>query len=648
MSSFSKIAVLSGFLVGVLWPFSGFAQEARKAASSPSPSSDVAPSPPLAMSDKLATSGKAEQIIAASKAATGGATWDETKTWRETGKITEGGLEGTYEAWLDLPDLRTAQTYKLGPVKGSAGWNGKQSWSTDNSDQLRIETSQAAIASAIKSAYQEAHAFYFPSRYPADLKYSGVKDNDGKPCDVIVCQPKDADPFEIWFDQSTHYPVKMVDLTGEQPQTTFFSDFRQIKGLTIPFKSKVSIGDPKYDNLIESEEIDLNGEIGAERYDPPKQVVDALIFPAGKDQVSIPFKLLNNHIYLPVSLDGKEYDRMIFDTGATNVVSAATAKAAGIKSEGQLPGGGFGENVSAFGLAKIGVMDVGGIQLKDQVFTVIDLASLSKVEGVEGQGLIGYEIARRAVVKIDYANSVLTIIKPDQFHPPANAVKIPFKFNSHVPMVEAELDGIPGEFEIDTGARSSVSIMGPFAASNHLTEKYRAKTEVIGGYGVGGPSRALLVRPQMVKIGSIEIKQPIGLIELGNKGAGAATQVAGNLGGGILKRFTLTLDYEHQMLYFEPNAAFSEQDVFDHSGIWCMQDDAGGLSVVDVVKDSPADKAGLHAGDQIIGLDGKTITGAEINAVRAKLKDEPGTKVSLEVDGKSGKREVNLTLAELG
>ena len=108
MSSFSKIAVLSGFLVGVLWPFSGFAQEARKAASSPSPSSDVAPSPPLAMSDKLATSGKAEQIIAASKAATGGATWDETKTWRETGKITEGGLEGTYEAWLDLPDLRTA------------------------------------------------------------------------------------------------------------------------------------------------------------------------------------------------------------------------------------------------------------------------------------------------------------------------------------------------------------------------------------------------------------------------------------------------------------------------------------------------------------------------------------------------------------
>jgi hypothetical protein len=619
MNRLSRITILSGLLLGAFCPLAGYAQE----------------------------SGKAEEIIAASKAATGGANWDQIKSWQETGKIIQGGLEGTYQAWVDFPSVVTAEVFKLGPIKGSAGWNGKESWTTDSSDQLRIETSRAAIANAIKSAYQGAHAFYFPNRYPAELKYSGVKDDGGKPCDVIVCQPKDSDPFEVWFDESTHYVTKMVDLSGEQPQTTSFSDYRQFKGLTISFKSIVSIGDPKYDNVSDSEEIELNSEIAAERFDPPKQVVDALVFPAGKDQVTIPFQLLNNHIYLPVSLDGKKYDRMIFDTGATNVVSAAAAKANGIKAEGALPGGGFGENVSAFGLAKIGLVEIGGVQLKDQVFTVFDLASLAKVEGVEGQGLIGYEMARRAVIKIDYAKSQLTIIKPDQFRPPANAVKVPFKFNSHVPMIQAEIDGIPGEFEIDTGSRASISIMGPFATSNHLSEKYRAKTEVIGGYGVGGPSRALLVRPQILKIGSIEIKDPVGLIELGNRGAAAATQTAGNIGGGILKRFTLTLDYEHRVLYFERNTTFKEPDIFDHSGIWCMQDEAGDLSVVDVVKNSPADKAGLQAGDKIVGLDGKTITGAEINAVRTKLKQAPGTKVTLQVDGKTGKREVRLTLAEL-
>jgi hypothetical protein len=593
-------------------------------------------------------SGKAEQIIAASKAAMGGAAWDQIKTWHETGKVSAGGLEGSYESWSDFPDVRTAGVFKMGPEKGSQGWNGKEAWSTDSSDQLRVETSQASIAAAIKGAYQAAHAFYFADRYPAELKYSGVKDDDGKPCDVIVVQPKDSDPFEAWFEQSTHYLVKTVDLTGEQPQTTFFSDFRPLNGVTIPFKARVSIGDPKYDTIVESEQIELNGDIAASRFDPPKQVVDALEFPVGKDQVSIPFQLLNNHIYLRASLNGKVYDRVIFDTGATNVISSAAAKANGIKTEGALPGGGFGDNVSAFGLAKIELMDVGGVKLKDQVFGVFDLASLSKVEGVAGDGLIGYEIARRAVVQIDYANKRLTIIKPGQFHPSEKAVKVPFTFNNHVPMIQAVLDGVSGEFEVDTGARSSISIMRPFATANHLVEKYQAKTEVIGGYGVGGPAKALLIRPQSLKIGSIDIKDPVGLIETGEKGAAAATETAGNLGGGILKRFTVTLDYEHQVLYLEPNVSFSEPDVFDRSGIWCMQDNSGGLSVMDVVKNSPADKAGVQAGDKIVGMDGATVTAAQINSVRSKLKQAPGTKVTLQVDGKAGKREVNLTLAELG
>src|ERR1700730_2769211 len=180
MNRLSRITILSGLLLGAFCPLAGYAQE----------------------------SGKAEEIIAASKAATGGANWDQIKTWQETGKIVQGGLEGTYQAWVDFPKVLTAEVFKLGPVKGSAGWNGKESWSTDSSDQLRIETSQAAIANAIKSAYQAGHVFYFPDRYPAELKYSGVKDDNGKLCDVIICQPKGSDPFEVWIDQSTHYLTK--------------------------------------------------------------------------------------------------------------------------------------------------------------------------------------------------------------------------------------------------------------------------------------------------------------------------------------------------------------------------------------------------------------------------------------------------------
>jgi hypothetical protein len=593
------------------------------------------------------TTDQANKIIEAAKTATGGSKWDSVKFWHETGKLSGGGLDGTYEVWLNLPNLRGAQSYVLGPTKGSQGWNGKVSWSTDASDQLRVETSRESLASAIKGYYESTYAFFFPGRYPAEIGYGGVKDNDGKPCDVITFKPKDSDPFEIWFDQITHQVARTVDLTGQQPQTTYFSDFREIDGLLIPFQTRVSIGDPRYDQKIYPQKIDLKSGIAAERFDPPKQVVDALVFASGEKESTTTFRLINNHIYLPVSLDGKPAENFIFDTGATNTVGAELAKAAGIKTEGSLPGGGFGDNVAAFGLANIAQTEVAGTKLKDQVFMSFDLSSLAKVEGVSCDGLVGYEIARRAVVKIDYANSKLTIISPEAFHPPENAVKVPFKFNNHIPMVEAEIDGITGEFDVDTGNRGSLAIMRPFAEKNRLKEKYQATTEVVAGYGVGGPARGLLVRPHTLKIGTAVVNAPVGVIELGERGASAATQTAGNLGSGLLKRFTLTLDYPNQVLYLEPNANFSSLDVFDRSGLWVMNDAHGICEVKDVVKDGPAAKAGLQAGDHILAVDGSKLSSAQLADFREKLKQAPGTQIILQIQGKDGQRNVTLTLADL-
>jgi PDZ domain len=593
------------------------------------------------------TAERTNRIIEAGKAATGGTKWDGVKIWHETGTLSVGGIAGTYETWLDLPDIHGAQIYILGPTKGSQGWNGKVSWSTDASDQLRVETSRASIANAVKGFYQATRAFFFPNRYPAEIQYTGVKENDGRRCDVLTIVPKDSDPFEVWLEQSSHLIVRMVDLTGEQPQTSYFSDFRDVDGLLVPFQTRVSIGDPKYDQKMLAQEIDFNIQIAAKRFDPPKQVLDDLIFPAGQRRISTPFHLINNHIYLPVGLDGKISDHFIFDTGAINTVSSEFAKTAGIQTEGSLPGGGFGDNVAAFGLAKVAQTEVAGAQLNNQVFTSFDLSSLSNVEGVSCDGLVGYEIARRAVVEIDYANGKLTIISPDAFHPPENAVKVPFKFNNHIPMVEGEIDGLIGEFDIDTGNRGSLSIMRPFAEKYQLKEKYKAANEVIAGYGLGGPARGLLVRPHTLKIGTIEVKSPVGLIELGERGASAATQTAGNLGSGLLKRFTLTLDYPNQVLYLEPNANFAKPDEFDRSGLWVMIDADGTCEVKDVVKDGPGAKAGLQAGDRILAINGAKLSSTQIAELRDKLKQPAGTKVRLQVQGKEGERDVTLTLADL-
>jgi hypothetical protein len=587
------------------------------------------------------------KIIEASKAASGGEKWDKIRFWHETGKLSAGGIEGNYEAWFDLSNIHGAQAYILGPSKGSQGWNGKESWSTDSSDQVRVETSRASIAGAVKGFYQSARAFLFSDRYPAEIRYSGKKENDGKQCDVLTVRPKDADPFEIWFEQTSHLPVRMVDLVGAQPETSYFSDFHEVGGVLIPLRTRISVGDPKYDQTVLTQKVDFPVEIATESFDPPKLAVGALDFPSEQKEAVTSFQLINNHIYLPVSLDGKTAPHFIFDTGATNTVDATRAKAMGIKTEGSLPGGGFGGSIAAYGLSKIGETEVAGTKLKDQVFTVFDLGSLAKVEGVSCDGLVGYEIARRAIVKIDYENGKLTIISPDAFHPSENAVRIPFKFNNHIPVVEGEIDGIAGEFEIDTGNRSSLAIMRPFAEKNHLKDKYKAITEVISGYGVGGPTRGLLVRPHALKIGTIAVDAPVGMIEVDERGASSATQTAGNLGSGLLKRFTLTLDYANRVLYLEPNANFSKPDVFDRSGLWVMNDANGTCEVQGVVKSSPGAKAGLQVGDRILAINGVKLDSTQIATFREKLKQPPGTQIELQVQGKGGSRDVTLILADL-
>jgi C-terminal processing protease CtpA/Prc len=155
------------------------------------------------------------------------------------------------------------------------------------------------------------------------------------------------------------------------------------------------------------------------------------------------------------------------------------------------------------------------------------------------------------------------------------------------------------------------------------------------------------VRPHTLKIGTIEVKAPVGLLELGERGASAATQTAGNLGSGLLKRFTLTLDYPNQVLYLEPNANFSKPDVFDRSGLWVMNAADGSCEVKDVVKDGPGAKAGLQAGDRILAINGAKLSSTRIAELRDKLKQPAGTKVKLQVQGKEGERDVTLILADL-
>ena len=71
---------------------------------------------------------------------------------------------------------------------------------------------------------------------------------------------------------------------------------------------------------------------------------------------------------------------------------------------------------------------------------------------------------------------------------------------------------------------------------------------------------------------------------------------------------------------------------------------SGGARIAEVMAGSPAAKAGIVAGDTIIGIDGKSVNSADelIVAVRAK---QPGDSVKLLLSANGSKRTVKVVLA---
>lgn len=584
-------------------------------------------------------------LIAAARTASGGPAWDRITTWHEHGEAKAGGLAGTYESWTDLPTGRGANTFNLGPATGAQGYDGHVSWSTDSSGQVRIETSAEAIAAAKQSAYLSAWGIFFPHRFPATIAPAAPHTEAGITYEAIRVTPAGAEPLELWFDPKTHLVAREVQLTGTQPQSTLLGRYTAVNGITIPFETIMRVGNtPKFDTVTEAAAIDLNQPTQAARYAPPPPPGADATFPPGKTSVTVPIHLRNNHIYLQATINGKLAE-FIFDTGATNFFDTTHAKALGVSLSGELPGGGFGSAISKISVGKVATVSIGGFTLKDQVFFAQDLADLRATEDVDAAGLVGYEFAKRAVLTVDYAHNTLTLTKPDAFHPPA-APAIPFTFNAHVPMVTATVDGIAGEFEIDTGARSALTLMHPFASAHDLVAKYHATHTATVGFGVGGPSHGLLARAGELRIGPVTVHDPVTDLVMDKAGAAAAARTAGNIGGDVLKRFTLTLDYGHQKMWLQPNKLATAKDVFDRSGLWLRRAANGNMNILDVTPSSAAATAGLHASDEILAINGHAAKTQKIYDVRELFKQAPGTVVHLSIATKTGPKTVTLTLAD--
>jgi hypothetical protein len=380
-------------------------------------------------------------------------------------------------------------------------------------------------------------------------------------------------------------------------------------------------------------------------YAPPPSAAADFSIAGGAHQVTFPFDLIANHIHANVMIDGKGPFYVIFDTGGVNLVTPELAKELGIKIEGASEGRGAGDATMPMGLAHVDELNLGGAVIKNQLFMSVALDSLYPANGTHMVGMVGYETFRRFVTRIDYGAKTITLIDPKYFDPKDAGTAVPIAFNGNAAIVSGSYDGIPGQFQIDTGARSSLTLDAPFVAANHVLDKAPRGVDAVDGWGIGGASRAHAVRGGILKIGpSIEIDHPVTGFGTDKAGAFADPSQAGNIGGGILKRFVITFDYANKVMYIKPAAGpIADLDTYDRAGTW-FNVEPEGFKVIDVTAGGPAEAAGLKVGDVITAVDGKPFAALALPDLRMRLRDDPvGTVVTFHLA--SGK-DLKITLRD--
>jgi len=325
-------------------------------------------------------------------------------------------------------------------------------------------------------------------------------------------------------------------------------------------------------------------------------------------------------IVLPVML-GRVERLCVLDSGATTFMFHTSLRQVlgqpiGKTTAGSANGERFGIEIFSAPAAKIGSIEL------DQKSPVacFDISAVREAIGRDVEGMLGMPLFRSNIIRLDFDRRRIEIL-PSSCRPSAdwgNPVKISMK--SGVPTVTVDLPGgVKEECTVDTGFTGSISLATDVFSklSNGQAILPLEDRSSILANGMRQRRRGKL---SMLTIDDFESKSLIVLD--GGKGS--------RLGLQYLRRYRVTFDLGRNQLYLAKGMDFNGPDKASLIGIGLLRRNDRTL-VAEIQRNSPGEKAGILAGDEVISVAGESIDGMSLGEARWKLRELPDSHRSVEI-----------------
>ena len=386
----------------------------------------------------------------------------------------------------------------------------------------------------------------------------------------------------------------------------------------------------------------------------PPAVALRFEMPSGAAEVTVPFRVVNNHLLLPVKVNGKGPFDVVLDTGmpvedlalydSPDVEAIGLAYLDGVQVA-VAGAGGEGEGRSAR-MAEGVSYSVGDLKVFDGRAIVIPAP---KALAVYHHGIIGAALFQHFAVTIDNDLQTITLRRPEAYQPPAGASVVPITLERGIVFAPARVrtgegPAVAANLVVDLGASHPVSLNAR-AGSGIVVPEPNIQGSI--GRGMSGGLTGRIARVQEIDLGGQVLKNVVATFpDDEHQSPRGMDSRDGNLGNGILSRFNVTFDYAGKRMVLMPARRLSEPFEWDMTGLQAEPDDDGKVRVRRVLPGSPADQVGIKQDDVLTRLDGVEVTGSTLYELRDRLRRD-GAAVPMVISRNGDAREVTLTLRRL-
>ncbi len=247
-------------------------------------------------------------------------------------------------------------------------------------------------------------------------------------------------------------------------------------------------------------------------------------------------------------------------------------------------------------------LNLPGVSMQHLNFHVNDYSVLSSVYGEHIDGIIGYSFFSRYIVSINYDDQTISVYSPGEFKYPRNGSIIRPAF-TNIPVKFAQVRdavSLGYNFYIDTGGGLSLLLSDKLVKDSSLLSPKR-KPLVTGAEGMLGRLQMRLTVVKSLTFGRYRFRNVPTFLYSDDYNVLNYPTTGGLIGSEILKRFNIVYNYPKKEMHLIPNKNFRTEFDYSYTG-FSFYDEDGIILVEDVIFNSPAYKAGIRIGDQLISV----------------------------------------------